>query len=129
MSLFRKDPTEAELAAVNERIIQRMEAKAKERAATAEAEAEEAAKNRPALDQLMPRVTFGDRLTESQVESFAESYRARYTARYDGDDEIQELMEARLVAALIADGYSVPKKPEQDRLKILRARHAAKGKN
>jgi hypothetical protein len=29
----------------------------------------------------------------------------------------------------VADGCAVPKQPEQDRLKLLRATHAAKGNN
>jgi hypothetical protein len=61
------------------------------------------------------------------VQDFAANWRANYV-RYD-DVEIQKLMEARLVAALKADGYAVPKQPEQDRLKLLRAPHAAKGNN
>jgi hypothetical protein len=38
------------------------------------------------------------------------------------DEEIQKLMEARLAAALTADGYKVPPMPAADRLRDLKAR-------
>jgi hypothetical protein len=59
------------------------------------------------------------RLTEKQAAAAAAAYRANY-ASYD--EELAKLMEARLTAALRADGYAVPPMPAADRLRELKAR-------
>jgi hypothetical protein len=131
MSLFRKDPTEAEEAALVSQLRARREARQKAEEAKAKAVAEETAKNRPPPDPMMPKVTFGRsfrRFNEAEVEAIAEGWRARYD-RFD-DPEISRAAEEKLQAALKADGYEVPpKRPEVDPLKRLLRRQAAKGNN
>jgi hypothetical protein len=62
-----------------------------------------------------------------QVQELVGDYRAQYV-RYADSPEIVELMEAKLAAALKADGLPVPQQTPEARLKVLRERHAAKGK-
>ena len=54
----------------------------------------------------------------------AEAWRATYN-NYD-NPEIVELMEAKLAAAFVADGWTLPPLSPADRLKLLRRLHAAK---
>jgi hypothetical protein len=117
-----REPTRAELEAAElEIMIRRGE---RVRAAEAAAKAEtEAAKLRPSPDPSQPQPIFETgprRLTETQVRETAAAYRANY-ANYD--EELANLMEARLVAALQADGYAVPPQRPADRLRALKARH------
>ena len=63
-----------------------------------------------------------DILTPEQVADWAAAWRANY-ARYGSDPEVIQLMEAKLAAALRADGYAVPPWSADDRLKALKARH------
>ena len=68
----------------------------------------------------MPTFEFGPpRFTQSQVAELAEAHRANYP---NYDEELRNLMEGRLAAALGADGYKVPPMPAKDRLRELKAR-------
>ena len=123
--MARNEPTTADLMEMEREIMQRRGERAdRAKAEAAKAEAE-AAKSRPPADPAaQPTFVMGEpRRPESEVLSAAAAYRANY-ANYD--EEIAALMEARLVAALTADGYTVPPIPPEDRLKVLRQR-AAKG--
>jgi hypothetical protein len=123
MAIFRAGPSDDERAAVESVIKARTETKAK--AAEKQPPAEE---KQPAGPTDLP-ITWGKsmrRLSEEEVEAVAGYWRGKY-AQYD-DPEIQRLGEEKLVAALKADGYAVPKRTEPDRLKLLLRRQAAKGK-
>jgi len=92
------------------------------RVIAADAAAREAAKHRPPPDPSQPQLTFEmgpRRLTQRQVQEAAAAYRRNYA---NCDEELRNLMEARLVAALTADGYAIPPMPAADRLRELKAR-------
>jgi hypothetical protein len=59
------------------------------------------------------------RMTDQQAAETVAAWRANYS-RYD--EELAKLMEARLVAALTADGYAVPPRPAKDLLRELKLR-------
>jgi hypothetical protein len=61
-----------------------------------------------------------------QMQELVDGSRAQYVRYADSPEKI-ELMEAKLAAALKADGLPVPQQTPEDRLKALRERHAAKG--
>jgi hypothetical protein len=119
-----REPTLAEWAAEEQRLL-RLRG---ERVIAADAAAREEAKQRAELierhreDVNAPRVdlqTGTPRLTAQQVAETAAAYRANYA---NCDEELANLMEARLAAALTADGYKVPPRPPADRLRELKAR-------
>jgi hypothetical protein len=119
-----REPTMSEWAAEEQRLL-RLRG---ERVIAADAAAREEAKQRAALierhraDVNAPRVEFqtgAPKLTAQQVAETAAAYRANYT---NCDEELRNLMEARLVAALQADGYEVPPQRPADRLRELKAR-------
>ena len=115
-----REPTRAELEAVAREIMHRRGKRilAEEAAAKSRAEAE---RNRPPPDPTyVPTFEMGPpRLTERQVQELAAAYRAAYA---NVDEELRNLMEARLTSALSADGYKVPPMPAKDRLRELKAR-------
>ena len=116
-----REPTRTELEAAEREIMTRRGDRVRAAEAAAKAEAE-AAKLRPPPDQSQPQPIFETerrRLTESEVQETAAAYRANYA---NCDEELRNLMEARLTAALRADGYAVPRMPAADRLRELKAR-------
>jgi hypothetical protein len=119
-----REPTSAEWAAEEARLL-RIRG---ERVQTQEAAAKEEAKQRAEMIERhrsnpnAARVEFETGtpwLTEQQVAGMAADWRSRYA---DYDEELVKLMEARLVSALTADGYKVPPMPARDRLRELKAR-------
>jgi hypothetical protein len=119
-----REPTRAEWAAEEQRLmrIRGERVQAEEAAAGEEAKQRAEMIERHRADPNAPRVEFETgtpRLTEKQVAAAAAAYRANY-ASYD--EELANLMEARLAAALTADGYKVPPRPPADRLRELKAR-------
>ena len=119
-----REPTLAEWAAEEQRLmrIRGERVQAEEAAAGEEAKQRAEMIERHRADPNAPRVEFETgtpRLTEKQVAAAAAAYRANY-ASYD--EELANLMEARLAAALTADGYKVPPRPPADRLRELKAR-------
>jgi hypothetical protein len=81
-----------------------------------------AAAAKPPIPSLQPGdggISAPPSLTEEQAAKWAAAYRANY-ARYS--PEVVEMMEARLVAALKADGFAVPPRSAEERLKELRTR-------
>lgn len=67
------------------------------------------------------------RLSDDEMQRAVADWRAKYGSY---DQETAQLLEAKMVAAFIADGYAVPEMTADDRLKILRQRQflSAKGK-
>jgi hypothetical protein len=119
-----REPTIAELREEEQRLLgirgERALAREAEVRAEAQQKAERVAKLR--ADPAAPRVQFETgtpRLTGQQVADAAAAYRANYAG---SDEELANLMEARLAAALTADGYKVPPRPPADRLRELKAR-------
>jgi hypothetical protein len=119
-----REPTIAELAAEEQRLL-RLRG---ERAIAADAAAREEAKQKAEMierlrfDPNAPRVEFetgNPRLTDYQVREMVAVWRARYG---EYDDELRAIQEQRLKAALQADGYTVPELPTGDRLRALKAR-------
>jgi hypothetical protein len=118
------EPTMAEWSAEEARLlrIRGERVQAKEAAAKAETKQRAEMIERHRADPNAPRVEFETgtpRLTEKQVAAAAAAYRANYAG---SDEELANLMEARLAAALTADGYKVPPRPPADRLRELKAR-------
>jgi hypothetical protein len=116
-----REPTRAEVEAAETAVLIRRGERLRAAEAAAKAEAE-AVKLCPPPDRPQPQPIFETeprRLTESQVQEAAAAYRANYA---NCDEELRNLMEARLTAALKADGYAVPPVPVADRLRALKAR-------
>ena len=119
-----REPTMAEWAAEEARLLRIRGERALAQEAAAKAEAQQRAEmiERHRADPNAPRVEFetgAPRLTAKQVADAAAAYRAQYA---NADEELAKLMEYRLAAALTADGYKVPPMPAKDRLKELKSR-------
>jgi hypothetical protein len=119
-----REPTLAELAAEEQRLLRIRGERIRAEEAAAKEEAQQRAERIAKLraDPTAPRVQFEmgtPRLTDQQVAETASAYRAQYA---NVDEELAKLMETRLAAALTADGYKVPQMPAKDRLRELKAR-------
>jgi hypothetical protein len=122
--MAHREPTIAELAAEEQRLLRIRGERVQAEEAAAREEAKQRAEmiERHRADPNAPRVEFETgtpRLTEKQVAAAAAAYRAQYA---NVDEELAKLMETRLAAALTADGYKVPQMPAKDRLRELKAR-------
>jgi hypothetical protein len=98
------------------------------------AKAEVSTNSPPSPQKNAPHVTVVDgakepKLTPAQAKEMAAAYRENYATYYADSPEIIELLEERLAAAFKADGWKLEPLTPNDRLKLLRARHAAKGNN
>ncbi|MGC1889035.1 MAG: hypothetical protein WA709_23585 [Stellaceae bacterium] len=119
-----REPTSTEWAAEEARLlrIRGERVLAQEAAAKAEDQQRGELIERHRADPNATRIEFETgtpRLTDQQVAEATAAYRAQYASC---DEELAKLMEARLVAALCADGYKVPPMPAKDRLRELKAR-------
>jgi hypothetical protein len=112
-----RDPTPQEAAEFEAELLRRQAERAGAKAAVAP--------KRP-IPSLPPGdggISAPPSLTEEQAAEWARTYRANY---WRHSAEIVALMEAGLVAALKADGFEVPPRTAEERLRELRARDSVR---
>ena len=108
-----RDPTPEEAAEFEAELLRRQAERAGIRAAVAPKPPI------PSLDRGDGGIAAPPSLTPDQVVEWAAAYRSNY---WRHSEEIVALMEARLVAALNADGFDIPPRSAEERLKELRTR-------
>jgi hypothetical protein len=121
--MARNEPTTADWMQAEREIMQRRG----ERAIAADRAKAEAVDAGPA-PQLFPVIDGAKEplISEGQAREMATAYRANYQ-NYADSPEIIQLLEKRLADAFQADGWQLPPLSADDRLKLLRQQHAAKG--